>query len=63
MKKNKKNEFTTHLNKTSPLVHKESKFDVIDVSKKLMKYIVHLFKRKIEKKMFLFPQGVQIANN
>jgi hypothetical protein len=34
------------LNKTSPQVHMESKFDVLDVAEKLVKYVVHSSKRK-----------------
>jgi hypothetical protein len=34
------------LNKTSPQVHTESKLDVLGVHGKLVKYAVHLSKRK-----------------
>jgi hypothetical protein len=34
------------LNKTLPQAHTESKFDVLGVSKKLVKYVIHLSKRK-----------------
>jgi hypothetical protein len=34
------------LNKTSPRAHTESEFDVLGVPGKLVKYVVHLFKRK-----------------
>jgi hypothetical protein len=33
-------------NKTSPRTHTELEFDVLDVHKKLVKYVVHLSKRK-----------------
>jgi hypothetical protein len=34
------------LNKTSPRVHTESELDVLGVPEKLVKYVVHLSKRK-----------------
>jgi hypothetical protein len=34
------------LNKNSPRAHSESKFDVLGVHGKLVKYVVHLSKRK-----------------
>jgi hypothetical protein len=34
------------LNKTSPRAHIELEFDVFGVLGKLVKYVVHLFKRK-----------------
>jgi hypothetical protein len=34
------------LNKTSPWAHMELELDVLGVSGKLVKYVVHLFKRK-----------------
>jgi hypothetical protein len=37
------------LNKTSPRAHTEPEFDVLDVPEKLVEFVVHLFKRKIEK--------------
>jgi hypothetical protein len=37
------------LNKTSPQAHTESELDMLGVPGKLVKYVVHLFKRKIEK--------------
>jgi hypothetical protein len=33
-------------NKTSPWAHIESKLDVLGVHKKLVKYVIHSFKRK-----------------
>jgi hypothetical protein len=42
------------LNKTSPRVHTESELDVLGVHGKLVKYVVHLSKRKkIKKYIFL----------
>ena len=35
------------LNKTSPWAHTELELDVLGASRKLVKYVVHLFKRKI----------------
>jgi hypothetical protein len=34
------------LNKTSPRAHTESEFDIFGVNGKLVKYVVHSFKRK-----------------
>jgi hypothetical protein len=34
------------LNKNSPWAHMESEFDVFDIAKKFVKYVVHLSKRK-----------------
>jgi hypothetical protein len=39
-------------NKTSPQAHTESELDVVGIHGKLVKYDVHLFKRKIEKNDF-----------
>jgi hypothetical protein len=36
-------------NKNSPHAHMESELDVLGIHGKLVKYVVHLFKRKIEK--------------
>jgi hypothetical protein len=36
------------LNKTSPQAHMELEFDVLGVPRKLVKYVVHFLKRKIE---------------
>jgi hypothetical protein len=49
-----KNEFKIHLNKTSPHAHMESEFDVLGDLGKLEEYIVHLYKRKIGKKISFF---------
>jgi hypothetical protein len=38
------------LNNTSPQAHTESELDVFGVPGKLVKYVVHLFKRKKKKK-------------
>jgi hypothetical protein len=38
--------------KNLPRAHTKSKFDVLGVHRKLVKYVVHLSKRKIEKKYF-----------
>jgi hypothetical protein len=37
------------LNKNLPWIHMESKFDVLGITRKLVKYVVHSFKKKIEK--------------
>jgi hypothetical protein len=39
------------LNNTSPRAPMELELDVLDVLEKLVKYVVHSFKRKIEKKI------------
>jgi hypothetical protein len=39
-------EFTTHLNKNSPLAHMESKLDLLGVAGKLVKYAIQLSKIK-----------------
>jgi hypothetical protein len=48
-------------NKNSPRAHTESKLDVLGVHGKLVKYVVHSSKRKIEKKLFFFTQAAQTA--
>jgi hypothetical protein len=50
------------LNKTSPQVHTELELDVLGVSGKLVKYVVHLSK-KIEIKLFFFTKAAQTAIN
>jgi hypothetical protein len=40
------------LNKTSPQAHTESELDVLGVPKKLVKYVVHSFKRERMKKNY-----------
>jgi hypothetical protein len=42
------------LKKTSPCAHTQSELDVLGVPRKLVKYIVHTFKRKIEKELSFF---------
>jgi hypothetical protein len=46
------------LNKTPPWPHTELELDVLGVLGKLIKYVVHLFK-KIWKKIFFFIQATQ----
>jgi hypothetical protein len=48
-------------NKNLPRAHTKSEFDVLGIHGKLVKYIVHLSKEKIEKNIFLFVQAAQIA--
>jgi hypothetical protein len=48
-------------NKTSPRAHTELELDVLGVPEKLVKYVVTRLKEKIEKKIFFFTQGAQIA--
>jgi hypothetical protein len=49
------------LNKTSPLTHTELEFNMLGISKKLVKYVVHLFKKINWKKIFFFTQVAQTA--
>jgi hypothetical protein len=49
------------LNKISPRARTELEFDVFGVPKKLVKYVVHLSKRKKWKRLFFFAQAAQIA--
>jgi hypothetical protein len=46
-------------NKNSPRAHMESEKDVLGIHGKLVKYIVHCFKRKNWKKLFFFIQAAQ----
>jgi hypothetical protein len=47
-------------NKTSPRAHTESELDVLGVHEKLVKYVVHLSKRKRKLKyIFFFIQAAQ----
>jgi hypothetical protein len=39
-------------NKKFPRAHTKSEFDMLGVHGKLVKYIIHLFQKKIEKKYF-----------
>jgi hypothetical protein len=44
------------LNKTSPRAHMESELDVLGVLGKLVKYVIHLSRRKnIKRNIFLCP--------
>jgi hypothetical protein len=47
LKKYRKMNLIPVLNKTSPRAHMELEWDVLGVSKKLVKYVVHSSKRKI----------------
>ena len=42
------------LNKTSPWAQTKLELDVLDVPRKLVKYVVHLFRREKLKKNILF---------
>jgi hypothetical protein len=42
------------LNKNSPWAHTELEFDVLGVSRKLVKYVVHLSQKKFEKYLSFF---------
>jgi hypothetical protein len=46
-------------NKNSPWAHTESELDVLGDHEKLVKYVVHSSKKKIEKKLFFFTQVAQ----
>jgi hypothetical protein len=48
-------------NKNWPRAHTESELDVLGVHGKLVKYVVHLSKRKNSKKIFFFTQAAQTA--
>jgi hypothetical protein len=49
-------------NKNSPHAHMELEFDVLVVHGKLVKYVVHLSKKKkLKKKLFLFTQAAETA--
>jgi hypothetical protein len=48
-------------NKNSPRAHTELELGVLGVHGKLVKYVVHLSKRKIEKNIFFFTQAAQTA--
>jgi hypothetical protein len=47
-------------NKNSPRAHTESELGVLGVHGKLVKYVVHSSKEKIENKLFVFTQAAQI---
>jgi hypothetical protein len=48
-------------NKNLAQAHMELELDVFGVHGKLVKYVVHLSKRKNWKKLFFFTQAAQIA--
>jgi hypothetical protein len=48
-------------NKNSPWAHTESELGVLGVHGKLVKYVVHSSKKKIEKNLFFFTQAAQTA--
>jgi hypothetical protein len=48
-------------NQNLPWAHMKSELGVLGVHGKLVKYVVHLSKRKIEKKLFFFIQAAQTA--
>jgi hypothetical protein len=50
-------------NKNSPRAHTESELDMLGVHGKLVKYVVHSSKEKIEKKKKFFTQAAQTAIN
>ena len=50
------------VNKNLPQAHTESELGVLAVQGKLVKYVVHLFKRKkLKKNKFFFTQATQTA--
>jgi hypothetical protein len=50
-------------NKNSPRAHRESELDMLGVHGKLVKYVVHLSKKKIEFFSFFFTQAAQTATD
>jgi hypothetical protein len=48
-------------NKNSPRAHTKLELGVLGVHEKLVKYVVHSFKEKIEKNLFFFTQAAQTA--
>jgi hypothetical protein len=46
-------------NKNLPRAHTESELDVLGIHRKLVKYVAHLSKRKIENKLFFFTQAAK----
>jgi hypothetical protein len=48
-------------NKNLPQAHTESELGVLGVHGKLVKYVVHSSKKKIEKKIYFFAQTAQTA--
>jgi hypothetical protein len=61
LKKYRKMNLIPVLNKTSPRAHMELEWDVLGVSKKLVKYVVHSSKRKIWKKLYFFTKAAKTA--
>jgi hypothetical protein len=51
------------LNKTLLRAHTELELDVLGIPGKLVKYVVHLSKRKFKNKIFFFTQASQTAIN
>jgi hypothetical protein len=49
------------LNKNSPRAHTKLEFDMLDVPRKLVKYVVHSSQKKIGKNLFSFAQAAQTA--
>jgi hypothetical protein len=49
------------INKTSPQAHTKLELDVLGIFGKLVKYVVHLSKRKNWKKLFFFIHVAQTA--
>jgi hypothetical protein len=49
-------------NKNSPRAHMESKLDVLDVHGKLVKYVVHSSKRKIDQKNIFLHRSCPNSN-
>jgi hypothetical protein len=50
------------LNKTSPQAHRESELGVLGVHGKLVKYVVHLSKKKFEKNNFFLHTSCPNSN-
>jgi hypothetical protein len=48
-------------NKNSPRAHTGSELGVLGVHEKLVKYVVHSSKEKVEKNLFSFSQAAQTA--
>jgi hypothetical protein len=53
--------FILVFNKNLPRAHTASEMGVLGVHGKLVKYVVHSSKKKIEKKLFFFTQAAQTA--
>jgi hypothetical protein len=50
-------------NKNSPWAHMELGFDMLDVARKLVNYIIFCPKNKIEKQVFFFLHFAQTKND